>query len=426
MHSRIEMPTIILLGTLDTKLQEFQYIYDQLTTSTQSSDTPIKVILIDCGRKPLSDSRVSVSQDELVSRYGDGTSPADLQRGEVIKHMISCTSRCVTEILEREPVHGVLSAGGSGGSSLAAAVMRDVLPLGMPKLLVSTVASGDTAPLVGETDLTLMPSVVDVAGRNELLKAVLSNAAAAIVGMARAYEKRQSEKTSDTNKARRIGITMFGVTTPCVDRIRMRLEEHYGAEVFVFHATGTGGRAMERLVKNGSLDAVIDITTTELADHIAGGVMSAGPNRLEAALKAGIPCLLSTGATDMVNFGPRASIPEQYKDRQLVEHNPTVTLMRTNMKENEAIAAHIVDKIRDCAKDKDKVQVWVPKGGCSMLSVEGGPFEDRDVDTALLNPLRKGLEEAGVKLVEDDRDINDTGFADDVAMAMMTMLGRPR
>lgn len=418
------MPTIILLGTLDTKLQEFQYIYDQLTTtSNHSTGTPIKVILIDCGRSPVSDPRISVPQSDLVSRYGnDGTSPADLPRGQVIKHMISCTSRCVRDILQREPVHGIMSAGGSGGSSLAAAVMRDAIPLGMPKLLVSTVASGDTGPLVGETDLTLMPSVVDVAGNNELLKAVLGNAAAAMVGMAGAYEKRLSAKKEGADQALKIGVTMFGVTTPCVDRIRQRLEEKHGAEVFVFHATGTGGRAMERLVKDGALDAVIDVTTTELADHIAGGVMSAGPTRLEAALRAGIPYIVSTGATDMVNFGTRESVPSKYKDRQLVEHNPTVTLMRTNKGENAAIAAHIVDKIRDCAKDKSKVQVWVPKGGCSMLSVEGGPFEDRDADAALLDPLRKGLEEVGVELVEDDREVNKPGFADDVADAMMKLV----
>lgn len=220
--------------------------------------------------------------------------------------MILCASNYLKETYEAgladptSAIHGIISAGGTGGTSLASGAMRDSLPIGFPKLIVSTAASGDTSPIVAESDITLMYSVVDIAGNNSLLRRVLSNAAGAVVGMGQAYAREGSElKGADSGK-HRVGLTMFGVTTTCVDMVREYLETNYEVECFVFHCTGHGGKAMEKLVEEGRLDAVLDVTTTEIADYLCGGVMSAGEHRLEAALKAGIPYIISVGATDMV------------------------------------------------------------------------------------------------------------------------------
>ncbi|KAF4550799.1 Hypothetical protein D9617_15g041490 [Elsinoe fawcettii] len=297
--------------------------------------------------------------------------------------------------------------------------MREAAPIGMPKLIVSTVASGETGPLVGETDITMMYSVVDIAGNNALLRTVFGNAAAAMLGMASNYASTKGLLRSD--KRFRVGITMFGVTTPGVDAIRKHLEQHHDVEVFVFHATGHGGRAMERLVRSGEIDAIVDVTTTEICDHLMGGNMSAGAERLEAALESGIPTIISLGATDMVNFGPKQSVPERYGERHLYEHNPTITLMRTTPVECEKIGKFIVDKIQHHARNHKSVQVWIPTGGISMMAVPGGAFYDERADDALFMTLKMGLSPIPITVVEDDRDINDPGFAVDIADALMKM-----
>jgi uncharacterized protein (UPF0261 family) len=268
----------------------------------------LTITSIDCGRSHNEHLAITISQEELVARYG-GQRPENLQtmqRGEVIKYMTQATIACVKDIIACQGADGIIGAGGSGGTSLISAVMREAAPIGMPKLIVSTVASGDTSSILGETDITLMYSVVDIAGRNELLRNILSNAAGAILGMSRAYEKfldREHRIMEKPQPVTRIGITMFGVTTQCVDQIVQYLNDNYysSVETYIFHATGHGGKAMERLVEERRLDAVLDLTTTEICDHLSGGNMSAGPNRLEAALKAGIPYIISLGATDMVS-----------------------------------------------------------------------------------------------------------------------------
>ncbi|CAN8098123.1 unnamed protein product [Discula destructiva] len=292
--------------------------------------------------------------------------------------------------------------------------MREALPIGFPKMIVSTVASGDTGPIVGETDITMMYSVVDVAGLNELLREILGNAAAAMAGMAHAYAARPRKSEDTAKSAKRVGITMFGVTTPGADGIRNRLEAKYGAEVFVFHATGHGGKAMERLVREGKLDAVLDLTTTEICDLVTGGIMAADPERLEAAVQAEIPCIVSVGATDMSNFGPQDTVPEGYQSRNLYEHNPVVTLMRSSKQDSKQVGEFIVKKLKR-AKNPAAVQVWLPLGGVSMISTPGGPFADQEADEILFQTLREGLKGSDVKLVEDERDINDKGFATDIA-----------
>ncbi|KAH8726417.1 hypothetical protein GQ44DRAFT_705602 [Phaeosphaeriaceae sp. PMI808] len=218
---------------------------------------------------------------------------------------------------------------------------------------------------------------------------------------------------------KRVGITMFGVTTPAVDRIRGHLESSYDIETYVFHATGHGGKAMERLIREGRIDAVLDLTTTEICDHFTGGVMSAGPRRLEAAAEAGIPNVISVGATDMTNFGPMSTVPERYQHRKLYEHNPVVTLMRTSKEEARQVGDFIVEKLRKHTKDVRAVQVWLPVGGISMIAVPGGPFADADSDAILFQTIKEGLAESGIEVIEDKRAINDENFARDIAEALI-------
>src|SRR5437016_69799 len=296
----------------------------------------------------------------------------------------------------------VAALGGSGGSAIATAAMR-ALPVGVPKLLVSTLASGDTRPYVGAVDVTMMYSVVDISGVNSVSARIMSNAAAAIAGMVGATVPELEEKPL-------VGATMFGVTTPCVTRARERLEE-LGYEVLVFHATGAGGQSLEALVRGGFLAGVLDTTTTELADELVGGVLSAGPDRLEAAGAAGVPQVVSLGALDMVNFGPRETVPPKFEGRNLYVHNPTITLMRTTPEECAELGRQIGRKL---SAAQGPTVLFVPLKGVSMIDVEGQPFYDADADAALFAGLHETLADA-VEVHEVDTDINDPAFA--VAMA---------
>jgi uncharacterized protein (UPF0261 family) len=304
---------------------------------------------------------------------------------------------------------GILAVGGSGNSSIAAQAMR-VLPVGVPKLIVSTLASGDTRPYVGATDVSMTYSVVDISGLNRISERILANAAGAIAGMAKVpVEEREGKPL--------VGATMFGVTTPCVTRARERLEE-LGYEVLVFHATGTGGQSMEALARGGFLTGVLDITTTELADDLVGGVLSAGPDRLEAAGELGLPQVVSLGALDMVNFGPRETVPDQFEGRNLYVHNPTVTLMRTTPEECAELGRRIARKLSAAT---GPTALFVPLKGVSMIATEGGPFYDRDADDALFAALREGLGD-NVELHELELDVNDPAFADAMANRLDELL----
>ncbi|POS80118.1 transcriptional regulator [Diaporthe helianthi] len=412
-------PTVLLLGTCDTKLQELLFLKDQIRNQES-----VEVILLDVGRDNVEHSAISITRDALLTEHGEGKTTAELPRGELIKSMAACASRAVRQLFDEGKVHGIISAGGSGGTSLAAEVMRNVLPIGFPKMIVSTVASGDTGPLVGETDIAMLYSVVDVAGLNQVLRDILGNAGAAIGAAATAYRTRTHDTQETTDKSKkRIGITMFGVTTPGVDAIRKHLESKHDVEIYVFHATGHGGKAMERLVRQGQLDAVLDLTTTEICDLHTGGVMSAGQDRLEAAAEAGIPNIISLGATDMTNFGPKSTVPEKYKDRNLYEHNPTVTLMRSSPGECRQLGEFIVDKLKNHSKRPEMIQVWMPLGGVSIIATPDGPFADEEADQALFSCVRDGLAGSGIKVVEDKRDVNDEGFAHDIADALAGLLG---
>ena len=421
------MPHIVILGTCDTKLQELLYLRSQIL------DSGGEATLVDAGRSPVEHEAISVRQDTLASKYPPKEGSKDvssLPRGGVINYMISCATNWLEEKYKhglQDPnsaIHGIITAGGTGNTSLVSEVMRAVLPIGFPKLIVSTVASADVSHIVGETDICMMPSIVDIAGSNDLLKRILSNAAGAIVGMSRAYEKslvdQQGSRSSPQKK--RVGLSMFGVTTPAADKIREYLESNYPIECYVFHQTGTGGKAMERLVSEGGLDAVCDITTTELCDHQCGGVMDSGPHRLEASLKAGIPYIISCGALDMCNFGPKSTVPEKYRDRNLFEHNPSVTLMRINPEESRAIGNFIVKKLHEHTKNKDMVQIILPEGGVSIIATPGAPFYDEEADRALFSTIKEGLKDSEITLVEDDRAINDETFATDVAKRLVGLM----
>ncbi|KAL5115268.1 hypothetical protein ACEQ8H_006860 [Pleosporales sp. CAS-2024a] len=420
------MACVVLIGTCDTKLEELLFLRDQITSES------VGVFFIDVGQKPVQHDAITLTQDRLVREYGDGMQQDERPRGEVIKAMAAFATKAVQSLYNQGRVHGIVSAGGSGGTSLASEVMRAALPIGFPKMIVSTVASGDTGPIVEETDITLMSSVVDIAGLNRILRRVLSNAGHAIAAMSRGYAA-IADKTTRTEPARRrVGITMFGVTTPAVDTIRRYLESEHAIETYVFHATGHGGKAMERLIRQGELDAVLDLTTTEICDLHTGGVMSAGPHRLEAAASAGIPNIVSVGATDMSNFGPRTTVlsrailhanPERYKDRKLYEHNPVVTLMRTSKDEAREVGEFIAKKLRNHAKDPRMIEVWLPRGGISMISTPGGPFADEEADIILFQTLKGQLANSDIEVVDDKRAINDKTFARDIANALIMKMG---
>jgi uncharacterized protein (UPF0261 family) len=287
------------------------------------------------------------------------------------------------------------------------------LPVGVPKLMVSTMAAGDTADYVGGVDVTMMASVTDVAGLNSISARILANAAAAMAGMVGAPPVDLGETKP------LIGATMFGVTTPCVTRAREALEAR-GYEVLVFHATGTGGLAMEALVDAGFLAGVLDATTTELCDDLVGGVLSAGPDRLEAAGRAGLPQVVSVGALDMVNFGSRDSVPPQFEERNLYVHNPSITLMRTTAEENAELGRRIARKLSAAT---GPVSLFVPLKGVSMIDAEGQPFHDPEADAALFAALRDGLAGSRVELVELDRNVNDPEFATAMAARLDEMIG---
>ena len=315
--------------------------------------------------------------------------------------MAAGATAIVRRLVDEGRVQGALALGGTGGTSLAATAFRD-LPLGFPRLIVSTAASGNTEQYVGETDLILAPSIVDIAGLNRISTVVLGNAAAAIGGMLLAPPIPQ------TDSKPLVAASMFGVTTPCVTRARERLEE-LGYEVLVFHMTGSGGRAMESLIRQGYIDGVLDVTTTELADNLVGGVFSAGPDRLTAAASTGTPQVVSVGALDMVNWGAKDTVPEAFAQRNLFVHNSSVTLMRTTALECAALGRRAGAQgrgiHRSCCRRAPA------RRGVSAIATPGGPFFDAAADEALFGAVRAGLDGSNVELVESPADINDPELA---------------
>jgi uncharacterized protein (UPF0261 family) len=405
-QERGAMATVVLLGTLDTKGSEYEFLRGQLRAHG------VDGMLVDAGSggAPLVEPDIGAAE---VAAAAGAELAALTDRGEAVETMGRGAEAVVRRLYEEGRLQGILALGGSGGTSIATRAMR-ALPVGVPKLMVSTMASGDTRPYVGEVDIAMMYSVVDISGINAISERILANAAAAIAAMA------QVEVPEHAEARPLIGATMFGVTTPCVTRARERLEE-LGYEVLVFHATGSGGRSMEALARGGFFVGVLDSTTTELADELVGGVLSAGPERLDAAGELGLPQVVSLGALDMVNFGPLDTVPERFRSRNLYEHNPTVTLMRTTPDECLELGRTIGRKL---SAARGPVALFVPLRGVSMIAVEGGPFHDPAADEALRAGLRETLSDA-VEVHELDLDINDPAFAEAMADRLHELVREP-
>ena len=400
---------VYLIATLDTKGHEIQFVRAQL----EALGVECCVVNAGCVGEPTVPCEVSAEQVYAAS----GESLASLRqvadRGRAITAAARGVSRLIADWHTRGEVEGVLSIGGSAGTTIGTAAMRE-LPIGIPKLMVSTLASGQTRPYVGAKDILMLNAVVDVAGINRISRRVLSQAARAMAGMV----KFATPITEDADRPL-IAATMFGVTTPCVEAARKHLEAA-GYEVLVFHATGTGGQAMESLIREGLIAGVLDITTTELADELVGGILSAGPDRLTAAGQRGIPQVISVGALDMVNFGPRDTVPERFRDRQFYPHNATVTLMRTTVEENAALGREIG---RKAAASTGPVAILLPREGVSAIDRTGQPFDDPAARAALYAGIR--VTAGAVPVLERPEHINDPEFARAAAEALLAMLARP-
>ncbi len=400
------MAVVALIGTLDTKGAEYAWLAEQLDKHG------VQALFVDVGSFSASPLANISSDDVIAAADSDAAALRERRdRGEMMQVMSVGAARIVRDLAVSGRIHGLLALGGSGGSSVAAAAMQ-ALPVGFPKLLVSTMASGDVKPYVGEVDATLMYSVVDVAGINSISSQVFANAVAAIAGMARAYEDRLAAAPAGHKPV--VAVTMFGVTTPAADEARDTLTD-LGYEVLVFHATGAGGRAMEKLAESGLLAGVCDLTTTELADDLVGGVLSAGPRRLEMAGRVGLPQVVSLGALDMVNFGPADTVPPEFAGRNLFVHNPTVMLMRTTPEEMTELGRRIAAKL---AAATGPTELFIPLRGVSAIDVEGAPFRDAEADATLFAELRAGLAGSGVVVHELDQAINDPGFGAAMARAL--------
>lgn len=398
---------IALVGTLDTKGEEILFIKERL------SALGVSALVMDVGILGAPLFQPDISREEIA--LSGGARLADLvrerDRGQAIAAMGRGLAAWIRE--RREALAGVLAIGGSAGTSIATAGMRE-LRTGVPKLMVSTLASGDTRPYVGTSDIAMLYPVGDFTGLNRLTRSILANAANAIAGMC--CFPLPEAVAGDARTV--LAATMFGVTTPCVTSVRERLEAA-GYEVLVFHATGTGGQAMEQLIRDGLIRGVADVTTTELADELVGGILSAGPHRLEIAGQLGIPQVISVGALDMVNFGPPDSVPERFGGRTFYQHNPTVTLMRTTAEENARLGQIIAEKANAA---RGPVSIVLPLRGVSAIDTAGQPFYNPEADTALFEAIRRHARSDNLKIIEMEAHINDPEFAVRMAAELLKML----
>lgn len=387
---------VLIIGTLDTKGEEFLFLKQNI------QEAGAQTLVINAGIIGEPYFEPDVSNIEVAQAAGHTIKELreSNDRGFNIDVMMRGAASIVLDLYDKGEVSGVISLGGTAGTTIGTYAMQ-ALPIGLPKLQVSTVASGDTRPYVGAKDITMMYSVVDIAGLNRISKTIISNAAYAIAGMSKNKYK------DDVKEKQLIGATMFGVTTPCVTMAREYLELK-GYEVLVFHATGTGGQSMEALIEGGFIKGVLDLTTTEWCDELVGGVLNAGPDRLEAAGKMGIPQVVSTGALDMVNFGPMDTVPSKFKDRILYKHNPTITLMRTTVEENIELGKIIASKLNMA---KGKTVLMLPLKGVSLIDEEGQPFYGPEQAKALFETLRENIDKSVVELIEMNNAINDKEFA---------------
>ena len=398
-------PTIAVLGALDTKGAEVGFLAEQIRR------LGCRTLVVDLGVMLPPPFRPEVCRETIAKAAGTDieTLVARADRGHAVASMARGVRNTVEELCARGSIHGVIGIGGSAGTTMATAAMR-ALPIGVPKVMVSTIASGDVGALVGRMDIVMVPSIVDISGLNRISRQVFVRAAAAVAGMALA-----EVPPSDDREV--VAASMFGNTTECVEAARSSVEAS-GFEVLVFHATGSGGRTMEDLIAAGLVSGVLDITTTELADELVGGVMSAGAGRLGAAASAGIPAAVVPGCMDMVNFWAPRTVPRRHRDRRLYRHNPNVTLMRTDPDENRELGMRLATRLN---ASKGPVAVYLPLKGVSVISAAGQPFHWPEADRALFAAIKRTLR-PDIPLLELDFNINDPRFAETVANGLLRMM----
>ena len=399
--------TVCIVGTMDTKGIEFAFI------KTQIESAGVSTCVINTGILGEPQLTPDISADEVAQAGGSSLQALrdEGDRGNSVTVMAQGAAALVAEKQAAGEIDGIISLGGSAGTTIGTTAMQAV-PVGVPKIMVSTLASGDTSPYVQSKDICMMYSVVDIAGINRLSRQILANAAGAIAGMVSV--EAPAAATADKPL---IAATMFGVTTPCVTKAREILEDA-GYEVLVFHATGTGGQAMEDLVKGGFLAGVLDATTTELADELVGGILSAGPDRLEAAGESGVPQVVAPGALDMVNFGPPDTVPEKFSDRLFYQHNPTVTLMRTTAEETAELGRIMARKLSEA---QGPTTVIIPTQGVSAIDKSGQPFDSPEARTAWIENLKAHIGD-NVTVIEMDAHINDDAFATKLAETLLNSI----
>jgi uncharacterized protein (UPF0261 family) len=399
---------VLLIGTLDTKGVEGQFVRDLLQQGG------ISTLVLDAGVMGSAPFAPDIVREQVFAAAG--TSLAAVQkaadRGRAVAAAAKGAAKIALDLYRRGQVDGIFALGGSAGTTIGTAAMR-ALPFGLPKIMVSTLASGQVKQYVGVRDILMLYSVVDISGLNRISRTVLTNAARAMMGMV----QRPAEVATEPELMPLIATTMFGVTTPCVE-ISRKFVEQKGYEVLVFHATGSGGMAMEAFISDGLIAGVLDLTTTELADELIGGELSAGRDRLTAAARRGVPQVISLGALDMVNFGPPHTVPERFHGRRFYQHNPNVTLMRTTPEENDRLGKEIAEK---ASAARGPSVVLVPLRGVSAIDAPGQPFWWPDADDALFQSLRNWMGPQ-VELIEMDRHINDPEFAQAAAVTLMRLL----
>jgi uncharacterized protein (UPF0261 family)/ABC-type branched-subunit amino acid transport system ATPase component len=404
-------PVVLVVGTLDTKGAELRFIRDII------AESGLRTRLVDVSTSGKL-STCDVPAQEIALNHGRGGSGVfGADRGASVTAMADAFAKWLRR---QGNIAGIISAGGSGGASLVAPGMR-ALPIGVPKLIISSVASGDVGPYVGPADITMMYSVTDVQGLNSISRTVLANGANAIVGMVKArLDQRAAKQGEAVSRLPAVGITMFGVTTPAVQKIAAELKDDF--ECLVFHATGVGGRSMEKLVDSGQLAGVVDLTTTEVCDLLMGGVFPATEDRFGAIIRSRVPYVGSVGALDMVNFGAPDSIPERYRQRKFHVHNPQVTLMRTTPEENDRMGRWIAERLN---RMDGLVRFFLPEGGVSALDAQGQPFWDPEADAALFKALERTVRQTGNRqLIRVKHNINDPEFASTIVGAFRPLLGR--
>ena len=405
---------VLLIGTLDTKGTEIGYVRDMLHAAG------VATLILDAGALGTATIPADISREQVFAAAGSTLAEVQRQgdRGKAVMLAAEGAARIALNLLSEGKVDGVFGLGGSAGTTIGSAAMR-ALPYGIPKLMVSTLASGQVQHYVGVRDILMMYSVVDLCGLNRFSRQVLANAANAVIGMARPVSRDAESSKRSASDRPLITATMFGVTTPCVEHARKQVETA-GYEVLVFHAVGTGGRTMEAMIRDGLIAGVLDITTTELADERVGGVLSAGKDRLTAASLRGVPQVISLGALDMVNFGPPDTVPAKFSNRRFYQHNPSVTLMRTTPEENDALGKEIAEK---ASAARGPTAVIVPLKGVSAIDKEGGPFWWPEADAALFQSIRNWIGPTA-KLIELDMHINDAAFAETAARTLLDLMKR--